>query len=161
MLQGEHSAILSTLIKLPFVIKTFFCLFLSGRFTQVLLYMKAQASSFAGNALEAVHIYAISTKISCAGPFHSTRFHLNPTTFYDKHRTVPTQPSNCHLKFIADYIFFSSLKLTASLRNQFNRMGLVVTKPVFRFPTKRDSNQFPRLQRPARILKIRLKQVEI
>ena len=39
MLQGEHSAILSTFIKLPFVIKTLFCLFLSGHFTQVLLYV--------------------------------------------------------------------------------------------------------------------------
>ena len=29
---------LSTFIKLPFVIKIFVCLFLSGRFTQVLLY---------------------------------------------------------------------------------------------------------------------------
>ena len=38
MLQGEHSAIFLTFIKLPFVIKTLFCLFLSGRFTQVLLY---------------------------------------------------------------------------------------------------------------------------
>ena len=38
MLQGEHSAILLTSIKLPFVIKTLFCLFLRGRFTQVLLY---------------------------------------------------------------------------------------------------------------------------
>ena len=38
MLQREHSAILSTFIKLPFVIKTLmFCLFLSGYFTQVLL----------------------------------------------------------------------------------------------------------------------------
>ena len=36
MLQGEHSAILSTFIKLPFVIKVFF-LFLSGRLRQVLL----------------------------------------------------------------------------------------------------------------------------
>ena len=36
MLQEEHSAILSTFIKFPFVIKIF-CLFLSGRFTQVLL----------------------------------------------------------------------------------------------------------------------------
>ena len=36
MLQGEHSAILSSFIKLPFVIKILmFCLFLSGRFTQV------------------------------------------------------------------------------------------------------------------------------
>ena len=33
--QLEHSAILSTFIKLPFVIKIFVCLFLSGGFTQV------------------------------------------------------------------------------------------------------------------------------
>ena len=37
-LQGEHSDILSTFIKLPYVIKIFVCLFVSGRFTQVLLY---------------------------------------------------------------------------------------------------------------------------
>ena len=40
MLQGEHSAILSTFIKLPVVIKTMFCLFLSGRFTQLLMYFE-------------------------------------------------------------------------------------------------------------------------
>ena len=39
MLQGEHSAILLTFIKLPFVIKIFVCLFLSGGFTQILLYV--------------------------------------------------------------------------------------------------------------------------
>ena len=39
MLQGEHSAILLTLIKLPFAIKTFvLSFFLSGRLRQVLLY---------------------------------------------------------------------------------------------------------------------------
>ena len=38
MLQGEHPTIYSTFIKLPFAIKIFFCLFLSGCFTQVLLY---------------------------------------------------------------------------------------------------------------------------
>ena len=38
MFQGEHSAILSTFIKLPVVIKTFVLSFLSGRFIQVLLY---------------------------------------------------------------------------------------------------------------------------
>ena len=32
MLQREHFAILSTFIKLPFVIEIYFCLFLSGRF---------------------------------------------------------------------------------------------------------------------------------
>ena len=35
MLQGEHSAILSTFILLPFVIKILFCLSLSGRLRQV------------------------------------------------------------------------------------------------------------------------------
>ena len=35
---GEYSAILLTFIKLPSVIKILFCLFLSGRFTLVLLY---------------------------------------------------------------------------------------------------------------------------
>ena len=35
---GEHSAILLTFIKLPFVTKIF-CLFLSGSFTQVLMYV--------------------------------------------------------------------------------------------------------------------------
>ena len=38
ILQGEHPAILSTFIKLPFVVKPLFCLFLSGSFTQVLPY---------------------------------------------------------------------------------------------------------------------------
>ena len=37
MLQGEHSAILWTFIKLPFVIRSLFCLFLGGHFTQLLL----------------------------------------------------------------------------------------------------------------------------
>ena len=39
MLQGEHSAILLTFIKLPFVIRFSFSLFLSSRFTQVLLHI--------------------------------------------------------------------------------------------------------------------------
>ena len=39
MLQGEHSAILSTFIKLPFVIKIFVLSILSACFTQVLLYI--------------------------------------------------------------------------------------------------------------------------
>ena len=38
VLQGEHSAILLTFIKLPFVIKVFVLSILSGCFTQVLLY---------------------------------------------------------------------------------------------------------------------------
>ena len=39
MLLVEHSAIVSTFIKLPFVIKIFVLSILSGRFTQVLLYL--------------------------------------------------------------------------------------------------------------------------
>ena len=35
---GEHSAIRSTFIKLPLSIKTFVCLFISGRSRQVLMY---------------------------------------------------------------------------------------------------------------------------
>ena len=42
MLQVEHSAILSTFIKLPCFIKIFVLPFLSGRFTQVLLYRVLQ-----------------------------------------------------------------------------------------------------------------------
>ena len=38
MLQGEHSAILSTFIKLPFVIEIFVLSTFECRFTQVLLY---------------------------------------------------------------------------------------------------------------------------
>ena len=38
MLEREHSAILSTFIKLPVVSKTLLLSILSGRFTQVLLY---------------------------------------------------------------------------------------------------------------------------
>ena len=43
MLPREHSAILSTFIKLPFVFNTFylFCLFLSGRLRQILLYLRS------------------------------------------------------------------------------------------------------------------------
>ena len=36
MLQGEHSAIINTFIVLPFSIKTYFCVFLSGHLRQVL-----------------------------------------------------------------------------------------------------------------------------
>ena len=39
MLQGEHSAILLTFIKLPFAINIFVLFIFSGRFTQILLYI--------------------------------------------------------------------------------------------------------------------------
>ena len=37
---AEHSAILLTFLKLPVVIKTFVLSFLSGHFTQILLYLQ-------------------------------------------------------------------------------------------------------------------------
>ena len=40
MLQGEHSAILSTFNKLHLPLRSLFCLFLSGRLRQVLLYIQ-------------------------------------------------------------------------------------------------------------------------
>ena len=46
LLQGEHSAILLTFIKLPFVIKIFVLSILSGRFTQ---YMDLPRYSLEGN----------------------------------------------------------------------------------------------------------------
>ena len=45
LLQGEHSAILLTCIKLPFVIKIFVLSIFSGRFTQVLLYVEIHVFS--------------------------------------------------------------------------------------------------------------------
>ena len=44
----EQSAIFSTFIKLPFVFKTFFCLYLSGRLRQILLYYKHQLAKMIG-----------------------------------------------------------------------------------------------------------------
>ena len=66
MLQGEHSAILLTFIKLPFVIKIFvFFSILIGRLKQVLLYI-----------LGGVYIWILGSKIQfCNGPnfFHAGR----------------------------------------------------------------------------------------
>ena len=42
MLQGEHSAIILTFIKPPFVLRSLFCQFLSGNFTHVLLYLQPE-----------------------------------------------------------------------------------------------------------------------
>ena len=41
MLQGEHFAILLTFIKLPLSLRSLFYLFLSGSFTQILLYIES------------------------------------------------------------------------------------------------------------------------
>ena len=54
MLQGEHSAILLTLIKLLFVIKIFVLSILSGRFTQVLLDMLPKIKLKGTSPLKAV-----------------------------------------------------------------------------------------------------------
>ena len=44
----EHSAILLTFIKLPFVLRPLSCLFLTGRFRQVLLYCRIEVFLVAG-----------------------------------------------------------------------------------------------------------------
>ena len=51
MLKGEHSAKLLTFIMLPFVIKIFVSLSLSGHFTQVLLFPKTDLSNTIINLL--------------------------------------------------------------------------------------------------------------
>ena len=48
MLQGEHSAILLTFIKLALSFRSLFCLFLSGKFIQVLLYLPVNLLPIAG-----------------------------------------------------------------------------------------------------------------
>ena len=63
MLQGGHSAILSTFIKLPIVIKIFVLSIISGRFTQVLLYLEHQTG------------YRWVTQLSCVVSLSKT---LNP-----------------------------------------------------------------------------------
>ena len=47
MLQGEHSPILLTFIKLPFSIKIFVLYIVSGRLRQVLLYIRGVIRNFA------------------------------------------------------------------------------------------------------------------
>ena len=59
VLQGEHSAILSTFIKVQFVIKILFCLFLSGRFTKVSLLSKFGPSKHDVNIMR-VYVRTIS-----------------------------------------------------------------------------------------------------
>ena len=60
-MQGEHSAILSTVIKLSIVIKTFVVVFfLCRRFTQVLLYIylvRMSTREFAENKNTHIHYY--------------------------------------------------------------------------------------------------------
>ena len=71
MLQGEHSAIRSTFIKLPFVINIFVLSILSGRFTQVLLYMitiilaqkRENTNSLLLFCMEKMHLCTLSINI--------------------------------------------------------------------------------------------------
>ena len=48
MLQGEHSAMLLTFISYLLSLRSLFCLFLSGRFAQVLLYIHVWEGIFRG-----------------------------------------------------------------------------------------------------------------
>ena len=70
MLQGEQSAILLPFIKLPLPLTPLFCLFLSGRLRQVLLYMILK--------IEYVHsVFVMSNMV-----FHIISFyHVNNLSF--------------------------------------------------------------------------------
>ena len=57
MLQGEHSAILLTFIKLRFVMKIFVLSFLGDRFTQVLLYSVVFIYSQPNTAHQSAYIH--------------------------------------------------------------------------------------------------------
>ena len=73
---AEHSAVLLTCIKLPIVIKTFVLLFLSGCFTQVLLY---ELLMFIGNykGVISVFIQFHFKLIRSYTVFHSACKHVN------------------------------------------------------------------------------------
>ena len=71
MLQREHSAILSTIIKLPFSI----CLFLSGRLKQVLLYRDIlSAISILANPAVQVHIKVHGIMNTCTSGLLQVNF---------------------------------------------------------------------------------------
>ena len=73
MLQEDNTAIISIFVKLPFVIKILFCLFLNGRFTQVLLYYRtyfiALAQTFVHLAFvkEQVYKFKLQATSLCVG----------------------------------------------------------------------------------------------
>ena len=56
--KGEHSAILSTVIKLPFVIKIFFCQFLSDRLRRV--YCTGQYPDILKHLVQKLLVYCCS-----------------------------------------------------------------------------------------------------
>ena len=91
MLQEEHSAILSTFIKLPFVIKFFFCLFLSGRLRQVLLYVRI------------LHLMQLGATVK----------HVSPNTQYINRHTMYTVLIDIHaiqLQYLlADVLEFQTI----------------------------------------------------
>ena len=70
MLQGEHSAILSTYIKLP--LRLLFCLFLSGRLRQVLLYTTTEI-----DRLFCVRCRVIINRLSMSKNSNNELFHKN------------------------------------------------------------------------------------
>ena len=86
-IQGEHSAILLTFIKLPFVIKKFFCLFLIGRFTKVLLY-----TNYSQSAISCT-LYVLFLKIADLKSFLSTfKFGMENVQYLCR---IPVKFHNC------------------------------------------------------------------
>ena len=91
MLQEQHSAILSTFIKQPFVIKFFFCLFWSGRLRQVLLYVRI------------LHLMQLGATVK----------HVSPNTQYINRHTMYTVLIDIHaiqlMYLLADGLKFQTI----------------------------------------------------
>ena len=105
LLQREHSAILFTFIELPLSLRSVFCLFLSGRFTQELLYNECSTHDrvynivYIGNYKE--------HKSHCKHYLHLTSIKKNCS------KTYPT-PSKSYtvfslIKALCTYFFFKIL----------------------------------------------------
>ena len=75
MLQGEHSAILLTFIKLPFVFKTFVLSILSGRLRQVFLIIRSQSLQEMYTILNLCKIYRFHSVYISRGYAPCTRNH--------------------------------------------------------------------------------------
>ena len=112
MLQGEHSEILATFIKLPFIIKIFVLSILSGCFTQVLLYK---------------HLYLYySSQYLCSRLWNKF---LPPGNI----RTIQTiytgniDTWSCNIEDLLLYLYYSSQYLCSRFSNKFLPPGNIRT----------------------------------
>ena len=80
MLQGEHSAILLTFIKLPFVLKIFVLSIFSGRFTQILLYVQPDARTL----YIPEHLHTVVYTSVCSKPLFKHGVTIDDVLYYKK-----------------------------------------------------------------------------